>query len=231
MKKWILLCILSFTVVLSVFCQSGYILSASGTVWIENGNGVSEALAGAILENGDIVITGRNGRADLVIDNDESITLEQNSRYALNGEKRQKKGFLKKAIHGIWKIVSRKFNDTEYSNAAVGTVGAIRGPADAVIKNFELTKAEERDLAGLLSMIHPDPESPYLESEIVLIGPILESFYQFATAETMYKQGIKTYPEQTLIYDMLIDLYMNNELYEEASDFYEQRISLTQATP
>ena len=217
MKRFLVLMILAVTA-LPVFSQAGYVLSVDGNVWIENSSGNTEAAAGSVLEPGDMVITGSNSRAEVLLQNDESISIEPNSRFSLDEEK--KEGFFKKVFKGLYNIIAGKFSDKEYSNAAVGTVGAIRGQEDAVLINFDLNQLEQEEFDELMTAIHPDPDKPYTESEIILLGPMLESFFQYAKAEKLYQEGIEAYPDSRLIYELLIDLYMNNESYKNASEIY-----------
>ncbi len=177
------------------------------------------AMVGQTLHPGDTIITGPNSHVILLLADGNRIDLYSNSKMKiskkLDGKRDNLPGF-------VWKMVHRKIADSEYTGAQAGRAGALRGPADEPeLKNRTLSKRETNLLGDVMKRV--DLEKISRETKEMTRAIVLEEYEQYQSAEKIYLQLIEKSPQQSVYYDMLVDLYIKNDLYNHAKRLLERK--------
>ena len=186
----------------------------------------SPASSGMLLQWGDMVRAGEAGSAVLLFSDGRKLTLHPNTMVTVSEDEGQGGG-LKRILAKLFSSIRNKFADSEYTNAALGEVGAIRGEDDiASLKDFPLSAAETNEMdEKKAAVVLTGDGGP---TDYILLGILFEEYGQYYSAESAYKQGLRmtgfaaeSAETRQLIKELLIDLYVKNELYRQAREMRE----------
>lgn len=200
--------------------EAAIIAASRGTVEISRGETSWEPAApGLILHWGDRIRAGRGGRATIVLADERSVDIHEQTLLVLNKKDFTKKKGLGKIISGLFGLVKNKFADTKYTNAALGEVGAVRGEAEEEeLEDYPLSAGEEEELTAKRealkeSQASSGPKAGYY----LLLGMLLEDYEQYRGAEKAYVTSMEL-DELTAATaaSFLIDLYVKNDLFAKA---------------
>jgi hypothetical protein len=182
--------------------------------------------SGTVLEWGNTVRAGENGSAVLLFSDGRKLTLHSNTMITVSEDEEQGGG-LKRILAKLFSSIKNKFADSEYTSAALGEVGVIRGEEDnASLKDFPLSAAETNEMdEKKAAVVLTGDGGP---TDYILLGILFEEYGQYYSAESAYKQGLRmtgfaaeSAETRQLIKELLIDLYVKNELYRQAREMRE----------
>lgn len=198
------------------FSNDAIILEKSGEVTIQNVVETYWAEIGNSLNIGDIISTGKESSAVILISDGTRIDLFSNSRFVLAKQK-DLNSDENRLLSKLWQNVKNKFSDVEYSSAQTGSIGAIRGSiTDEVIFNDKLSGEGSLELSDTINFI----TNQQLKEDTIwqLKAIIFEEYGQFIEAEKIYLMLLESNPTDLVLYDMLIDLYLEIDFYAHASN-------------
>lgn len=214
-KKYMILILLVF-VPFFVMAEDAMILEYSGAVTIQSGGNSVSAETGLILKPGDIVRTGEDGTALILLSSGTRLDLFSNSRLVLpQGEAgRETEDNL---LSRLWLSIKGKFSDVEYTSAHAGRVGALRSSSEEEqIYNDDLSDIQKEELLEIINSISEEGLTSMTVSQLTAL--VYEEFGQYEYAEEIYLHLIDVNPSDLILYDMLIDLYLKIEFYGHASE-------------
>lgn len=202
------------------FANGGVILESSGKVFLERFEVTTNVTMGVDLNRGDIITTGNDGSALIVLADGAKIDLFSNSMFVLPELNTVNKSSL---LGKLWDDIKIKFSDVEYSSAQSGTVGAIRSStAEEVIFNETLSEDKTSELQETIDAINKEGLSENTTQQLQAI--VNEEYEQFLEAEKIYLELIDGNPNELFYYDMLIDLYLNIDFYNHAKTIIEKKL-------
>lgn len=211
--------LLMFYPILS-FANGGVIIESSGKVFLERFEVTTNATMGVDLNRGDIITTGNDGSALIVLSDGAKIDLFSNSMFVLPEVNTSNKNSL---LGKLWDDIRLKFSDVEYSSAQSGTVGAIRSSTEEeVIFNETLSEDKTSELQETIDAINKEGLSENSTQQLQAI--VNEEYEQFLEAEKIYLELIDGNPNELFYYDMLIDLYLNIDFYNHAKTIIEKKL-------
>lgn len=206
------------------FSNGGVIIESSGKVFLERFEVISDATMGVDLIKGDIVSTGDDGSALIVLSDGAMIDLFSNSMFVLP-ELKDNNSNTTTLLGKIWEDIQIKFSDVEYSNAQSGTVGAIRSSTEEeIISNTILSDNKIEELQKTIDLLSSEGLSENTTLQLKAI--IYEEYEQFEEAERIYLMLIDTNPNEFFYYNMLIDLYLKIDFYNHAKKIIEKKPKL-----
>jgi hypothetical protein len=235
LKNRIHLCFLFFCIpILFVPAQdesaeAAVLVSVTGTVAVA-GDGPalewSPASSGTLLQRGEAVRTGEDGSAVLLFSDGRKMTLHPNTMITVSKDEEQGGG-LKRILAKLFASIRDKFADSEYTNAALGEVGAIRGEEDvASLKDYPLSGVETKEMDEKKAAVVLSGDGG--PTDYIFLGILFEEYDQNYSAESAYMEGLRmagfgaeTEETSRLIKELLIDLYVKNELYRQAQKMRE----------
>lgn len=210
---------LSMLIPIALIAENAVMLESAGTVTVISSGQSAPGEKGLNLSPGDIVTTGDDGAALILLSDGSRIDLFSNSRLQLleSNNRSDKKSSL---LGELWQSIKGKFADASYSSAQAGGVGALRASGDKEeIINDELTDPLMDELQGDLDEI--DLEELPLSTSLLMKAILFELYGQYFDAEQIYLAMIESDPLEPLSYDMLADLYMKIDCYSHAKDIIE----------
>jgi hypothetical protein len=210
-----IIAVLLLLVSLNLYSEDAIVVEARGLVETRKSGAESwlAVIPGAKLSAGDEIRTGENGSALLLFSDSSRYDMFSNSRLTVTAAEIKKRApFLSR----LWAAVTGKYDDTAYTSASAGGVGVLRGDGldNEFLQDFELGEEEQTALAELLEVF--DGFASEDSGSMLLSAIILESFEQYARAEQLYIQYLESRPEDSFGYDILVELYMENDLYSHA---------------
>lgn len=206
----------------SAHASEALILELFGQVSIVVENDTRPARKGDSLLPGQGVITGPDGTALILLSDGSRIDLMSNSHIIV---KEQESGSVNTLLGRLWGKISGKFSDTERAAAHAGSVGTVRsGPKEETLRDFNLSNNDERTLAEILEQM--DEEELPSDSIELIKALILEDYRQSRRAEIQYLQILENNPDDEVVMDMLIDLYLKNRAPGKASEMVERKMEI-----
>ncbi len=171
------------------------------------------------LFNGDIITTEESSSVVLLFPDDTTILLRENNELAFNDIK--SKTGIKKFLTGFWDIVTSKFLDSEQSVLDSNIVGSIRGSSknEIPLEDKILSSSEKDQLDEQLVFIKNNIDNKY--SNLFYKSMKLEEFGQNIQAEQSLLEAIDVDPENESSYNLLIDIYIQNNLLEKIENIKE----------
>ena len=202
-----------------LLADNAMILENKGSVLVQSSGKSSQAETGMNLKPGDIVTTGENGSVLILLSDGTRIDLFPNSRLLVSDS--ENRSYDEDSFLGrLWQSIKGKFSDVEYTSAQTGRVGALRASVeDEEIFNDFLTDARREELSELVRAIRDEklPDNTARQMEAI----VLEEHGQFIDAEEIYLSLLETYPDDLILYDMLIDLYLKIDFYGHAQEIIQ----------
>lgn len=200
------------------------ILEYSGAVFVQSSGSSISAETGFNLKPGDMVRTGEDGSALILLSGGTRLDLFSNSRLIIpesdSGRKTEDN-----LLSRLWLSIKGKFSDVEYTSAHAGSVGALRSNSeDEQIFNDELFPVQKEELLEIINSISKEGLPSITASQLTAL--VYEEFGQYDDAEKIYLFLINRNPGDLILYDMLIDLYLKIEFYGHASDLIELKSEL-----
>ncbi len=195
------------------------ILEYSGSVTVESSGSPISAETGLNLKPGDMVTTGEDGAALILLSDGTRLDLFSNSRLIVpHGEAgREAEDNL---LSRLWLSIKGKFSDVEYTSAHSGSVGALRtSREEEQIFNDDLSNVQKEELLEIINSISNEDLPSITASQLTAL--VYEEFGQYEDAEKIYLFLIEKNPGDLILYDMLIDLYLKIEFYGHASQLIE----------
>lgn len=216
-KGHVLFLLLLFFSVILLQAENAVLLESYGDVRISSSGQSVSAVTGQDLESGDVITTGDDGKALILLSDGTRIELVSNSRLELRKREQDHTGRKSSLLGELWQSIKGKFADAEYSSAQAGGVGALRAFGDdEEIVNDELSLPLEEELEGNVQTIDDERLPRY--TSYMMKGILYELYGQFAEAESMYLSMVEVNPGDPVSYDMLIDLYMKIDCYNHAKE-------------
>ncbi|MES0489879.1 MAG: hypothetical protein ABUK01_07815 [Leptospirales bacterium] len=173
---------------------------------------------------GDTIKTGSNGRVVILLSNGNRLDIFSNSQVRIKDKNENSKESL---VGKYWRKLKSKFDDAEYTSNTTGRVGALRGKPGAKQpppSDEELADSDKKALQISTKEIESEELSP--KTSRLMKAVLFEEYGQYKSAEVIYIELIKEFPEDKVIYDMLIDLYINIDLADRANDILEKKNNL-----
>lgn len=217
--------------------EAAVLVSVTGTVQVAAGGENNESAAagdssglewtpaasGMLLQRGEAVRAGEDGSAVLLFSHGRKLVLHPNTIVTISNDEEQGGG-LKRILAKLFGSIKDKFADSEYTNAALGEVGAIRGEEDvAFLKDYPLSGVETKEMDEKKAAVVLSGDGG--PTDYILLGILFEAYEQYYSAESAYNQGLRmagfgaeTADTRRLINELLIDLYVKNELYRQAQE-------------
>lgn len=216
----LIIVVLVFVVPLYLHSEAALVVELTGDVEIkQTGTDSWQAvMPGAELSAGDEIRTGEGGSMVLLFSDSSRYDMFPNSRLTITARKIDKRPpFLSR----LWAAVKGKYADTAYTAASAGGVGALRssGLDNEILRDVDLGEEELAALAGSLESI--DGIASGNPGSVLLSAILFESFEQYARAERLYVRYLESRPGDSFGYDILIELYMENDLYAHAQKTLE----------
>jgi hypothetical protein len=210
-----------FAAGLALCAEDAVLLETRGTVEVQGRSGDSwiDVDAGTELYADDVVRTGKDGAATILFSDGTRYDMFSGSILTITVAERERLPFFKR----VWRAVTSKFSDTRYTSAYVGGVGTLRGEGKEgeLIYDEELGEQTAEELASLLSQID---ESDYPVTERGLFrGIVFEDYGQYRRAEAEYLSYQREYPDKTLPYELLLELYIKLDFYSHAQELLDAR--------
>ncbi len=219
--------------ILTVFMVSGYlaantnskpvaiVLEVDGKALVRpfNKDYTNYLKIGIELFNGDTITTEKSSTVVLLFPDDTTILLRENNELTFNDIK--SKSGITKFLKGFWDIVTSKFQDSEQSVLDSNLVGSIRGSSksEILLEDKKLSSAEKDQLNDQLIFIENNIDNKY--SILFYKSVKLEEFGQQIRAEKSLLAAIDIDPENENSYNLLIDIYTQNNLLEKIEDIKE----------
>ena len=218
-RVWISVALLVFCVGTRIFGEDALILQATGTVEVQGNSGSSwiAAPAGTELFADDTVRTGGDGHVSILFADGSKYDMLPQSVLTIKGTREAR--FFKR----LWSAITGKLADTRYTSAYVGGVGTLRGEGieNEVIFNDALDSDEGAELARSLAEIDQREVAP--EVGDLLRAVIFEQFGQFVYAEALYIEYLAVPAAPSLVYDLLLELYIKLDFYSHAQNLLAAR--------
>ena len=219
-----LICIVMLTLLIPVaaLAENAVILESEGNVTVKSLGQSSSATTGLNLSPGDIITTGDDGTALILLSDGSRIDLFPNSRLQLV-ESQTGLGKKSSLLGELWQSIKEKFTDATYSSAQAGGVGALRAFGDEEeIINDELTDPLLEELEGNLVSI--DAEKLPENTSRLMKAILYEIYGQYFDAEKTYLSMVEADPQDPVTYDMLTDLYMKIDCFNHAKEIIELKL-------
>lgn len=220
---WSLTALLFYALVFPLYSEDAAIVTYSeGSVeFASETEDWRPAAAGTLLEWGDRVRAGRGGKAVIILADERSVDIHEQSTLVLDKKELSSSKGIGKIIGGLFQLVKNKFSDTKYTNAALGEVGIVRGePSKEELKDYPLSADAERELNDKKEALFasPDEEKDARNlSRQLLFGILLEEYQQYRAAEDTYEGILESEePAGTTAAALLIDLYVKNDMLGKA---------------
>jgi tetratricopeptide (TPR) repeat protein len=193
----------------------------------EDGGWVA-AEVGMDIRLGDRLRTGDDSRVVLLLANGTTMNIHENSAVSfsedMGGGSASSPGF-GTFLHGMWQAIADKFIDTEYADVASGRIGAIRGtPEDEEVLDALLTGDDKTELQRQVDILNQQMGDE--GSRMLLMGILYEKYEQYASAEAAYKRAIEISPKEEILYDMLVDLYLEAGALARMKEVREKKEAL-----
>ena len=221
--------LLFLCVALTVVADNAVILEQSGivTVVLSGSERAEPAVTGQPLNSGDVVSTGTDGTVIILLSDGSRIDLFPNSRLQVRDKdaSAQDGGFLSR----LWRSITGKFADSEYTSAQSGGVGAFRASVDEEeMFNDYISSAQLDEMCAVFDAVDAEglPEGPTALMKAI----VYEDYGQFVPAEAIYLQRIASFPDDPVTYDMLLDMYLKMDFYGHASAISERKAAQLTAT-
>ncbi len=222
MNKRLPVYLLIFLSTVSAHASEALILELFGQVSIVVENDTRPARKGDSLLPGQGVITGPDGTALILLSDGSRIDLMSNSHIIV---KEQEGGTGDNLLGRLWGKISGKFSDTERAAAHAGSVGTVRsGPKEETLRDFNLSDEDEKNLAEILGQMDDEELPP--ESIELIKALILEDFRQSRRAEIQYLLILENNPDDEIVMEMLIDLYLKNRAPGKANEMAERKMAI-----
>jgi len=211
--------ILLLLIPLSAMAEDAVILENSGSVYVQSTAGTFAAETGFNLNPGDMVTTGEDGSALILLSDGTSLDLFPNSRLVVP-DSEAGDDTRDNLLARLWLSIKGKFSDVEYTSAHAGSVGALRSSdEEEQIFNDDLPGIQREELLEITGSISEEGLSAKTASQLTAL--VYEEYGQYKDAEEIYLFLIDRNPGDLIFYDMLIDLYFKIEFYGHASKLIE----------
>ncbi|MBB6480010.1 hypothetical protein [Spirochaeta isovalerica] len=202
--------------------ENAVLLECRGRVQIISSGKSAPAMTGQNLETGDIISTGSDGTALILLADGAAIELLPDSRLQLENSRSDRDGKKSSLLGELWKSIKSKFADAEYSSAQTGGVGALRGSdKKEEILNDYLTRNLLEEMEDKLKDLDDQDLTPY--TLLMMKALIYEIYGQYGDAESNYLSMIEIDPTEPLSYNLLVDLYMKIDCYNHAIEMVRSR--------
>jgi hypothetical protein len=156
---------------------------------------------------GDEIRTGRSSGALLLLSSGETLRVPEKSSICFSSPERDISSVLRTLLGGLWGAIARKFVDAEDAEVTSGLVGAIRGETEqGELCDHELSADQTAQLERERASLEENLDGGSTRS--LLMGILYEQHRQYLSAERAYLAAIRQSPQETRLYDLLLDLYL-----------------------
>ena len=192
------------------------VLKSEDSIW-------DRAEVGDAFYEGDKLRTEEGAEALFILSDDRRIKVRPNSDITFSEQLEAEPGASSaadKLLKGLWSIISQKFSDSKLSAA----VGVIRRPGeeeDPKITDAELSEVEKNKLENQVALLKSQISED--SSLHLLLGNLYEAKEQYTSAEVEYKKAIKLSPNEEMLYNVLLDLYLKVRAYKKAETLEKSR--------
>ena len=204
--------------------QEALVIEVQGIVTVQK-SGSSKfipVVTGLALSIGDIIRTGVDGNAIILFANSMRVDLFSNSQIQIKSNadsnlQSPENSVKKNSMLGkLWGSLKSKFEETEYTGTQAGRVGTLRGANNEPDPgNIKVSPSLQKILEDDISVI--DREKLPRKTSDMMKAILYEQQEQYRSAELLYSGLIKNFPDDEVLYTMLIDLYLKIDLYTHAA--------------